>query len=438
VINSYLRKTGLRFGDFFMKTRVSKDLELIRKLSHYSSDEIIDWQINGLRKLINHAFNNTAYYKDLFKQGGISPDSIKDFRDLKKIPALTRHEVIENYNDFIASDLSKYPFKKAHTGGTTGPAMKYLSDLKSWSYSNANYIFNWEKSGYQFGDRYLALGSTSINSNKNSSLKHKAYYFLKNRVNVNGMTMTDEISNSYIDLINEKRIKYLYGYASSLYLLARFVLKNQKKINISACFTTSELLTDIYRKTIIEAFNCEIVNCYGANDAGITAFSFRNSDFMVGYNTIIDKESLNVKNSDVGSILTTNLFNYSFPMINYKVGDIVRMSVDNSDYNGQTFKSILGRTTDIMEFGNGKVMTSIGFYTNVFKYLPVESFRLKQSGINEVICQIKTSNGFEPHHEDKIRSGLQEYAGQGVKINVIRVDNFDDSSSGKLGFTVVN
>ena len=200
-----------------------------------------------------------------------------------------------------------------------GDPMKYFLDIESWSFSNANYILNWEKTGYNYGDNYIALGSSSINVNQKKSIKHFLYYRLKNKVSFNGINMSNEVCNEYLEYIKQHKIKYIYGYASAIYLLSKYAEKHSIKVNINACFPTSEILTPLYRETIEKSFNCPVINCYGANDGGITAFEHQVGFFEVGYNSIVriyEKDA-----NMMGSALLTDLLNYAMPLINYQLGD---------------------------------------------------------------------------------------------------------------------
>ena len=92
--------------------------------------------------------------------------------------------------------------------------MPYLLDNRSWSFSNADYILNWERTNYNFGDKHVALGGSSIF--KRTSLKHKIFYHLKNKIGLDGMNLSDDLLGEYVEFINRNKIKYIYGYASSI------------------------------------------------------------------------------------------------------------------------------------------------------------------------------------------------------------------------------
>lgn len=435
--SNFLKKGVFPLADYKMKTNVMHYYNMIKRMETFSPDEIENWQNKNLRQLVRKAYFDTEYYKELFDNIGLNPEEIKSSEDLEKIPILTRDIIIENYRRLISKNIIKIPHKITSTGGTTSIPMTYILDNKSWSFSNANYIHNWEKTEYNFGDKYVALGSTSILINKPKSLKHELYYKLKNKVGLNGMNMSDQVCEEYVGLIKNKKIRYIYGYASSIYLLAKFVLRKKISLNISACFTTSELLTELFYDTILNAFECEIVNCYGAHDGGITGFAHDNNSFNVGYNSIV--RQCDVDNSTLmGPILTTSLLNDAMPMINYKLGDEVKMSSVHTKYNGQIIDKVFGRTTDQIKLENGNVITTIGFHTNLFKKLPVLAFKISKVGVNELLCEIKKKNDFNNEHKGKVINILEKFAGMDCKISINFVEEFKSLNSGKIDYTIVD
>ena len=391
--SNILKTLVMPIADKAMNTRIIKYYYQISKMQKWSKQDIINWQNDKLRNLISNAYYNTEYYRRLFNKQGITPENIKNIDDLKKLPILSKYDIIKNYNQLKPKNLDSIPHIKSSTGGSTGDPMKFLLDKTSWSFSNSHNIINWEKTDYKYGDKHIALGSTSLFVNKSKSLKHKLFYKLKNKIGLNGINMSDEVCKNYIELIKKKRIKYIYGYASAIYLLTKYVLEENSSINISACFPTSEVLTDLYRDTIEKAFNCQIINCYGAHDGGITAFEVEKGFFEVGYNSIINLKDKN----NTGSALLTDLLNYAMPLINYQLGDELQIDEEKNktySYNGQVINKVFGRTSDVVRLENGAVLTGPGF-TILFKDLPVEAYSIKKNGYNSLLCNIKKQTHYE-------------------------------------------
>jgi phenylacetate-CoA ligase len=429
--SNILKYGVLPIADKAMKTSIASSYREIKKLQRYSPAEINKWQYTRMTNLIEHAYNHTRYYKNLFKKHRLIPADIKSFEDLRYIPILTKTDVRKNFDDLISDNIETIPHKKSATGGSTGDPMKYWLDHRSWSMLNANTIINWEKVGYNYGDPYIALGSTSLFVNKSSSLKHQIYYRLKNKIGLNGINMSDEVCGDYIAFIRKKKIRFIYGYASSIYLLAKYAIAHNQQLNIQACFPTSEVLKDQFWETINQAFACEIMDGYGASDSGINAFSNRKCFFEVGYNCLVRTE--NADKNGIGPALITDLFNYAMPFINYKIGDIIQIdAARNKDYpyNGQVINTVLGRTSDIIQLENGRTLTGPGF-TILFKDLPVEHYRIEKNDVNSIKCIIVKLPEYQQQHEDIIRATFYKQMGENAKFSIDYTDVIPLTKSGK-------
>ena len=416
-------------ADKVMKTKLMYYYHKIKQMEKWSAVEIENWQFENLKKLIAYAYENTVYYKELFDRIQIKPEDIRTTSDLSKIPFLTRELILENFDKLVSKKVKTIPHIQVMTGGTTGTPMTYLLDKISWSFSNADYIVNWEKAGFKFGDKHVALGGSSIFGGHGSSLKHIIYYGLKGKIKLDGMNLSDEVLKSYVDLIKKKRIKYIYGYASSIYLLAKYVATHKISLKINACFPTSEILTDNYREAILEAFNCTIVNCYGAHDGGITAFEHKRDTFEVGYNVFIRVQT----NKTKGPILLTNLLNYAMPMINYQLGDEVKIKESTSGYNGQVIEKVYGRIPDIIRLENGRILTGFSFFERIFN-LPVKAWSLEKKKMNTLLCKVIKQHGYDESDEETLITKLKEYAGEDVTIEVKYFDKFKLTPSGKRNY----
>ena len=435
-IYSYLLKYAIMpIADKVMHTNLMHYYKKIKEMQNWSSEEIDNWQDNKLQNLVQHAYRNTEYYQELFDKNNIDYREIKSRSDLDRIPILTKKKIRDNFNKLIPQNINNINYKKSSTGGSTGNPLIFYQDNNSWSFNSANSITNWERTGYRYGNKFVALGSTSLFVSKKTSLRHKIYYKLKNKIGLNGVNMSDEVCKKYIDFIKRNKIRFVYGYASSIYLLAKYVIKTNLKIDIKACFTTSEVLQDHFKGSISKAFNCDIMNCYGANDGGISAFSLNGSSFNVGYNCLVRVEGSENKNR--GPALLTDLFNYAMPLINYKIGDEIEVSNNFHDapYNGQLINKVYGRTSDVIELENGNTLTGPGF-TILFKDIPVDYYCIEKKGENTLVCWIIKLPNFNENYEKLIEQTIRKQAGKDINLKLEYIKKPFLTSSGKRKYFI--
>lgn len=421
----------LPLSEKMLGTCASKWYKQIVSMQTMTSEEVHDWQVEHLRSFVKHAYEHTVYYRNLFDSLGLAPDDIKKPEDLKKLPVMTKEIANAHFDEIIPDNLSQIKCRLGKTGGTTGEPMKYYCDENVWGYVTATKIFHWKKTGYRYGDAFVALGSSSLFAKK-PSLVRRIYDKIRNEVPMNSVNLTDELCEKYVQQIKKRKIRYIYGYAASIYILTKYVAKNNIDLTqIEAVFTTSENLTDAYRDLMEKTYKCRVMDCYGARDAGITAYEMARGSYHVGYNAIV--EVVNEIAPNTGMVLTTNFLNYSFPLIRYQFGDEAELAVDvkENEYNGQVIRKVIGRTSDVMRLGNGHSLTATGF-SMIMKEFDVVAFDISKIGETEVTLRIQPIEGkYDMEQEEVIRKTIRRYVGDDCKLNIEYVDYFEPLKNGK-------
>lgn len=420
-------------ADKLMGTCAMKWYGQIKLMNTWSKEQIDNWQNKQLQVFIRHAYDNTIYYKNLFDELRLTPDDIKTKEDLKKLPIINKDIVNKNYENLIPSNIKQIRYRKARTGGTTGEPMRYLCDENTWGYVTGAKIYAWKKTGYHYADKFVALGSSSLFSKK-PSFPRRIYDKMRNEIALNGINLSDEICECYVEIIKKKKVRFLYGYAASLYLLAKYVDTNGIDLKMDVVFTTSEKLTDIYREKIIKAFHCKVMDCYGAKDAGITAFEIEKGIYPISYNSIA--ETLNDKKGGSGKLLTTNVLNYAFPLIRYEFGDEAVLSNNYKNYNGQVLLDIIGRSSDVIILKNGNKITGPGF-TILMKPFDIEAYQIRQISEREIELDILPGESFDKNQESIIFDEVLRFLGKDCILKIIYVDKFEPLKNGKRRYFMV-
>ena len=410
----------------------------IEKMASWSPEQIQAWQEEKLHALIEHVYNHTKYYRRVMDERGLKPLDIRTAEDLQKLPIINKEIANAHFDEIVPDNLSLFRYRKGKTGGTTGEPMYYYCDEDTWGYVTAAKVYYWRSYGYQYGEPFAAMGSASLFAKK-PSLVRRIYDKIRNEVPMNTVNLTDELCEKYISIIREKKIRYIYGYAASIYIFTRYVATHGIDLKqIEGVFTTSENLTDEYRKLIEETYECKVRDCYGARDAGITAYETDYHHYEVGYNVIA--EVINPIEENTGTLLSTNLLNYTFPLIRYQFGDEVELAPagESTAYNGQVIKRVIGRTSDVMRLENGHSMTATGF-SMIMKEFDIVAFSFDKTGLNEVTLTIQPIKGkYNEKQEVEIQRTIYMYVGEDAKLNIKYVEKFEALANGKRRYFMNN
>jgi len=429
-----LVKVGLPLADFRFGTHAYATLNQISEMNGWSREKVKAWQDQKVRELIEHFYTNTVYYRKLMDELELKPNDFKTQADLVKLPPLTKDVIRENYDDLIPANIKTIPHKKATTGGSTGTPLKYLLDLKSWSFTTAIKIYAWETSGYHYGDTYATVGSSSLFPT-NPSWKHRLYHKFKSSVLIGAMNLSEEKIAQHITLLKKRRVRYMYGYAAGLYLIARYMNKNNIKIDsIQGCFPTSEILSAEYRWEMEQAFGL-VMDCYGARDGSITAYEITPGHYHVGYSALAQVTDCYEKNT--GILLVTDLLSYSFPFIRYALGDEVTLfqQLPNYSYNGQVITKVIGRTSDIIRLANGHVLTGVGFQV-MFGRMNVSAYRIAKAGSLKLLVEFQPNNKFTKEEEALLMQIFKNHAGEDCEIEFKKVTEFVPNANGKRHYFI--
>ncbi|PKM48966.1 MAG: hypothetical protein CVV02_18135 [Firmicutes bacterium HGW-Firmicutes-7] len=214
-----------RLGKVFWDT-----YNFLQKSQWWSKEQLEEYQLKQLEKLLKHAYENVSYYRKVFDERKLKPKDIHSFDDLKKLPFLTKEIIRNNFNDLMAKNLPKSMFQYTSTSGSTGIPLAFyhekgLSTAKEWAFM----VTQWNRVGYKIGDKCIVLRGNVIRS------ASKGKFWEYNPVNKNlflsSSHMTDEILPEYIAKIREFKPDFIQAYPSAITILARFM----KEHNITNC-----------------------------------------------------------------------------------------------------------------------------------------------------------------------------------------------------------
>lgn len=287
-----------------------------------------------------------------------------EFSNYTEIPILTKEAIRSTPGSFVSSWFKGGLFPKS-TGGSTGVPLHYFTTSLSRSYMWAGIILSWQSAGYQLGEKVAFIAGTSLCK---SGFQHSLFYRLMNIDVYSAYHLDQKNIQIYIDKIIRSKARIIYGYATALNIVALYI-KAKGDINfpnLRAIVSTAEVLTDEMRQYIKEAFNVEVFNQYGCNEAGVSAFECEHHRMHLISSRCFYETDL------LGQLIGTDLSNRGFVMMKYGTGDIVHFSDELSCPCSRTYpiiKNVVGRTFDVIRDMRNNVLHS-AFFAILFRRDP--------------------------------------------------------------------
>lgn len=332
-------------------------------------------QFNGAELLKRQS---EKYLEDLWEEVK-TVDYYSGFNDLKDLPVLSKDLIKKEPNSFLNNKIKKKDWIRKKTGGSTGIPFVYYTSKKSQSYLWAGIWLAWDAAGWNPNDKVVFLAGSSIIGR---GWKQKIYYRLMNVIPLDSFDMSSTKMNHYLDLLKNKNIRFIYGYANAIYHLAKYNVEHDVSVKLQSVISTAENLTPIMRKTIEDSFDCEVFNQYGCNDAGLSAFECNKHR---GLHVINSRAHIEVVNEE---LISTDIANNVMPMIRYNSGDRVQLST-NSCECGRGFPlitEIYGRSNDIIRNAETGAIIHSEFFNHLFREDPeIYTYQIK---VNPISIQI--------------------------------------------------
>lgn len=419
-----------------------RELEAMQWLSRDTMEEV---QFQKLEAILKHAYRNVPYYQKKFDELGINPEDIKSFNNYLNIPVLTKKDIQENNSTLLAENINKENLIKNHTGGSTGEPLTFYEDKNYLNYTHAGIQLSFGMCGYRVGDKQLYLWGSDVDTTAHKGIKGEIKDYLENTRFINTFNLTEKSLCAYLEKLCRWKPKFIWGYASSLEMLARFIKEENKPISIKpkAIQSTAEVLTPVQRKLIENVFSCKVFDRYGCREVSIVAHECEAHRGLHIYSPNNYVEILNdnnnpVKDGEIGKIIVTNLNNYIMPFIRYEIGDLGMLVKDKCECGRSwpMLRKIVGRVSDTIISPSGKMIHG-EFFTHLFYEVPnVKQFQVVQRTKKDLTIKIVKRAEFSKEQLKFLEEKIYKFADKNFRIKFEFCSQIPATGSGKFRYTI--
>jgi phenylacetate-coenzyme A ligase PaaK-like adenylate-forming protein len=392
--------------------------------------ELEELQLERLNGVWQHAIAHVPHYQSLDVDLGLP----KRFTSLayyaEAVPVLHKPTVAADPAGFL-SDRPEAGFWK-RTGGSTGRPMKvYWGEVAHREVLAARYRY-YQAWDIDFTDRSVMLwGNSGALQPGWKGLKNRARTPIEDRLRRRLRLSTYELSDAalvdYLRRIERFGPATLYGYSSSVHLLAKAAENGFDCPQLQLVTLTGEPSFQYIRDAVERGLGATPTQEYGAAEAPIIASEMPDGTLRVRED-LVYVETI-PQEGGRHSIVVSVLNNPSFPLLRYEMGDLSNAALATPANGFAVLDSVAGRIGDFVITGSGTPM-HLARMDAFFKYqVPgVRRFRLRQKPDGAVRVMVEAdSAAFDSRLTSRKLSDLLE--GRAVTIEI--VDAIPTSAAGK-------
>ena len=436
--------------------------ELLR-VEQATPEEAARTQFQRLRQTLTYAAQWVPWYQRRFKEIGLEPGDIKSLDDLKRIPPLTRADVIDHHREMVDSRqqeaidaalqsrrdagnpiplarFRRHRLVRNNSSGSTGAPTVFFED---GSISALNWALE-QRHKHWFGvepgsrEARMVRLSTSYVAN---SLGNRWRRLLWHQLILPGMNLRDADYELCRRQIEDYQPCALWGITGSLTGLADYLQRSGRPLSFRPAVVAG-WAAPVYdhEQALLEAvFRCPISNIYSAREVGHIALKCPHENFHINQEHLIVETQPaedSTRGAGSGEVLVTTLVPTPMPFIRYRMGDIARI-VPSRCPCGRTLpvlEEFAGRTGEIFTTRDGR-MISPNFWGRIFmaRDIPgaVKRFQVIYTRDQKIVVKIVRGESFNAGTAEHLSRAMHDNFAPTTAVLFKYVDEIKPTVSGK-------
>jgi phenylacetate-CoA ligase len=409
-------------------------------------DRLEEIQLSKLNRLLQLALRHSPWHARRFEGAGLSGRIARgevDFADLRKLPPMTKSDAREHRDEIAWPGVPGGTFRYT-TGGSTGAPLIFYFGRARQASDAANRLRARRWWGVEPGDPEVYLWGSPVELSGTDRVKSLRDRLL-NQLVLNAFAMTSARMDSYLDAIEGWGPASIYGYASSLALLAAHAERRGRRLRLPrlrVVCTTGEPLYPHQRSLIGRAFGSPVANEFGSRDSGLLAHEAPGGYLLQMTESnlleVLDHNDQPCPPGVAGEAVVTGFDSAAQPFIRYRTGDVVSLS-NARDPAGRglvVLASVTGRQTDFLVAEDGTIMHALAAIYVLRAIEGVESFKCVQHSVRELQVLVVPNRFWRDSAAGLIANGLRSRLGNNVAIRLELVTSIPPEASGKHRYVV--
>jgi phenylacetate-CoA ligase len=435
-----IARTNFRIQERMLGRRTFSFLRELEQTQNWPREKLRELQLERLQRIVHHAYQKCEYWRTSMQSIGIVPDDIRSLEDLQRFPLLDK-ETVRTERERMVDREGRRRLMLVRTSGSTNEALQFYADSDREAQINAARIRGHRWIGINKGDREMYFWGSPIELSKQDRIKRFRDGLINDGL-TNGFEIKPDLVKQYYEYWLQWRPKCIFGYPNSLMLMAVMAqpqnldLRALVPLGLTAICTTSEMLTDVDRQIISDAFGVPVFDSYGLREAGLIGHECKHQvmhtmDEQLLLETI-DPQTLEPTDGE-GELVVTSIYSTVMPMIRYRTGDVVTLSSApcQCGLGLNHLKISGGRVADFVITSDGRWIPGYAFIYICRSVPGVIKFQVRQERRGEIHVLVATDDQFPPDGIDRIVSQARDRLRSDDRVTAEVVDDIQPARSGK-------
>jgi phenylacetate-CoA ligase len=132
-------------------------------------EKLQQFQLKKFKKILSWAYENSPFYRRLYKEAGLEPGDIKTLEDIRKVPKTEKSMLreIQGVEPYPYGSILSVPLEQVteyrQTSGTTGQPVYHPETWQDWEWSAESWAYALYAHGYRDYDRVFLPFGYSVN-----------------------------------------------------------------------------------------------------------------------------------------------------------------------------------------------------------------------------------------------------------------------------------
>lgn len=403
----------------------------------WSAEQWKTYREERLAYVLHRAATQVPYYREQWAERRRNGDKA-GWEYLENWPVLEKDALRTDASRFVVDDCDIEKMFHEHTSGTTGKSLDLWWSQETVRRWYAMFEARWRRwYGVSRHDRWAIIGGQLVTPVEQRHPPFWAWNAAFHQLYMSSYHLAPGLIADYLDALAKYKIRYLFGYTSSLYALAQEALRlGRDDLHFTVAITNAEPVYAYQRQAIEEAFHTPLRETYGMSEIVIAAGECEAGQLHlwpeVGWVEVLE-DNQPVVPGTAGELICTGLFNADMPLIRYRLGDRAALAEAETPCEcGRRLpklKAVEGRSDDVLYTPDGR---RIGRLDPVFKQnLPVLEAQIIQEKLDYIRVLYVPAGDYTPEAGQTIIKGIQDRMGD-VEVVLEAVPEVPRTANGKF------